>query len=48
MPRPKGITTKSVYIEVSDELWAKVKIACFYKQKTLKEFVTELIEKSVK
>lgn len=48
MARQKGITTKNVYIEVSDELWGKVKIICFHKQITLKRFVTDLIEKAIK
>ena len=48
MARQKGITTKSVYIEVSNELWGKIKIVCFNKSITLKKFVTELVEKEIK
>jgi len=48
MPRVKGVVTKNVYVEVSDELWAKIKIHCFNKKKTLKEFVTKLIEGALK
>ena len=48
MARQKGITTKNVYIEVSDELWAKIKMYCFHKNITIKKFVTALIEKAIK
>ena len=48
MARKKGITTKNVYIEVSDELWAKIKTHCFHKNITIKKFVTELIERNIK
>lgn len=48
MARPEGKTSKSVYIEVSDELWATIKIHCFNKKMTLKEFVTEAINKAIK
>lgn len=48
MPRPKGYISKNVYVEVSDDLWAKVKIICFKRKITLKAFVTELLEKAVK
>lgn len=48
MARKKGITTKNVYIEVTDELWAKIKTHCFVKNITIKNFVTKLIEKVIK
>lgn len=48
MPRPKGYIAKNVYVEVSDDLWSKVKIICFKRKITLKKFVTELLERAVK
>lgn len=48
MIKQKGIKTKNVYIEVSDELWSKLKIACFNRSVTIKQFVTEIIEKELK
>lgn len=47
MARKKGTTTKSVYVEVSNEMWAKVKIVCFNRNETLKVFVTRAIEKEI-
>ena len=48
MARPEGRTTKSVYIEVSDGLWAAIKIHCFKTGETLKQFVTKAINKEMK
>ncbi len=48
MARAKGVTTKNVYIEVPDDLWARIKIHCFETKQTLKKYVTSLIEKSLK
>jgi len=48
MARTKGKTTKSVYVEVSDELWAKLKVTCINKKQTLRKFLTELLEKTIK
>ena len=47
MPRPKGYISKNVYVEVSDDLWAKVKIICFRRKCTLKTYVTKLLERAV-
>ena len=47
MTGPNGVTAKSVYIEVSKELWSKIKIICFKKGITLKQFITEIIEREL-
>jgi predicted DNA binding CopG/RHH family protein len=48
MARKKGVTTKSIYVEVSDDTWAKIKITCFNQGITLKEFITRMLNKVIK
>jgi hypothetical protein len=41
-------TQKSVYVEVNDDLWAKLKMICFKKHVTLKVFITKMVERELK